>query len=80
MGVVSTQTEVAPTPNRSDLDNEICHIVCALNINKAYCGTDTETDQFCPNDPCHKECVVCLDLERGPGPCPICGTNCGDLP
>lgn len=61
---------------RTGTTADLCHVVCSVFTNEAFCGSPTHAEEFCPDEDCDKECVVCTDLERTLACCPICHTHC----
>jgi hypothetical protein len=66
---MTTLTEQELTTGSIDTDDEdIHHLVCECNENKAICGSDVSGWEWGENG---AECIVCMDLLYIP--CPNCG-------
>lgn len=64
-------TDLAPTTHTTHLEPGIIHLVCCLNPDHAFCGTNRDGHPFTTRD---ATCVVCIDItDNNPG-CPIGGT------
>lgn len=71
--MTSTTTDTSPeTTDHSTDDDDLDHLICWCNENRALCGKDVTDLEFSDCDADFTDmCVVCIELGRDP--CPKCG-------